>query len=53
MKPFSINLTDDNFAVIEELFFLDEDLLKSEAPLLKDLDVELDIFLEKLLSDVK
>jgi hypothetical protein len=52
-KPFSINLTDEDFTVIEELLFIDDELLRLDDPLLKDLDTDLDIFLEKLLSDVE
>ena len=46
IKPLSISLTDESFVVIEELLFLDD-------PLLKDLDADLDKFLDELLSDVK
>ncbi len=52
-KPFSINLTDEDFTVIEELLFIDDEVLRIDDPLLKDLDAELDDFLDKLLSDVK
>lgn len=52
-KPFSINLTDEEFTVIEELLFIDDDLLRLDDPLLKDLDADLDDFLDKLLSDVE
>lgn len=53
MKPFSVSLTDDDFVVIEELLFLDDEVLRADDPLLKDLDAELDDFLAKLLSDVE
>lgn len=53
MKPFSVNLTDEDFSVIEELLFLDDENLRLDDPLLKDLDAELDDFLANLLSDVK
>lgn len=53
LKPFSISLTDDDFTVIEELLFLDDENLRLDDPLLKDLDADLDDFLAKLLSDVK
>lgn len=53
MKPFSVSLTDEDFAVTEELLFIDDDTLRADDPLLKDLDAELDEFLTKLLSDVK
>ena len=52
MKPFSVSLTDEDFVVIEELLFLDDEVLRADDPLLKDLDAELDDFLAKLLSDV-
>jgi hypothetical protein len=51
MKPFSVNLVDDNFVEIEELLFIDNDTFRLDDPLLKDLDVELDDFLDHLLSD--
>lgn len=53
LKPLSINLTDEDFVVIEEILFLDDDTLRLDDPLLKDLDKDLDDFLDKLLSDVK
>jgi len=53
VKPFSISLTDEEFTVIEELLFIDDDMLRLDDPLLKDLDNDLDDFLEKLLSDVE
>lgn len=52
LKPFSISLTDEDFGVIEELLFLDDDILRLDDPLLKDLDADLDKFLDDLLSDV-
>lgn len=53
VKPFSVNLTDEDFVVIEELLFIDDDTLRLDDPLLKDLDADLDNFLAKLLSDVE
>lgn len=53
MKPFSVSLTDEDFVVIEELLFLDDELFRADDPLLKDLDADLDDFLAKLLSDIK
>lgn len=53
LKPLSISLTDEDFVVIEEILFLDDDTLRLDDPLLKDLDKDLDDFLDKLLSDVK
>jgi hypothetical protein len=51
--PFSISLTDENFTVMEELLFLDDENTRIDDPLLKNLDEELDNFLHELLSDVK
>jgi hypothetical protein len=51
VKPFSVSYTDEEFAVIEELLFLDNDLFRLDDPLLKDLDTELDEFITNLLSD--
>lgn len=53
LKPFSVNLTDEDFTIIEELLFIDDDVLRLDDPLLKDLDADLDDFLDKLLSDVE
>ena len=53
VKPLSISQTDESFVVIEELLFLDDDTLRLDDPLLKDLDADLDDFLAKLLSDVE
>ncbi|MDR3143178.1 MAG: hypothetical protein LBU37_15845 [Tannerellaceae bacterium] len=52
LKPFSVNLVDDNFIEIEELLFIDNDIFRLDDPLLKDLDAELDDFLNHLLSDM-
>lgn len=52
MKPLSVSLTDEDFVVTEELLFLDDDTLRLDDPLLKNLDEDLDDFLTKLLSDV-
>jgi hypothetical protein len=52
LKPFSVNLVDDNFVEIEELLFIDNDVFRLDDPLLKDLDAELDDFLNHLLSDM-
>lgn len=53
LKPFSISLTNEDFVEIEELLFIDDDMLRLDDPLLKDLDKDLDNFLAKLLSDVE
>lgn len=52
LKPFSVNLVDDDFVEIEELLFIDNDTFRLDDPLLKDLDSELDDFLNNLLSDM-
>lgn len=52
-KPFSINLVDEDFTVVDELLFIDDEMLRLDDPLLKDLDAELDDFLDKLLSDIE
>jgi hypothetical protein len=51
LKPFSVNLVDDNFVEIEELLFIDNDTFRLDDPLLKDMDTELDDFLDHLLSE--
>ena len=53
VMPFSVSLTDENFTVLEELLFLDDDNARLDDPLLKNLDEDLDNFLRELLSDVK
>lgn len=53
IKPLSVSLTDESFVVIDELLFLDDENLRLDDPLLKDLDADLDEFLSKLLSDVE
>ena len=50
MKPLSVSLTDEDFVVIEELLFIDDDMLRLDDPLLKDLDADLDDFLANLLA---
>lgn len=52
-KPFSVNLVDDDFIIMEELLFLDDENLKLESGSLIDLDKELDDFLRNLMSDVE
>ena len=53
VKPFSVSLTDEDFVVIEELLFIDDDMLQLDDPSLKDLDTDLDNFLANLLADVE
>ncbi|GHV54282.1 hypothetical protein FACS1894181_18180 [Bacteroidia bacterium] len=52
LKPFSISLVDEDFSVIEELLFIDDDTFRLDDPLLKDLDADLDSFLKDILSDM-
>jgi len=52
-KPFSVSLVNDSFDVVEELLFLDDDTLKLDDELWKDMDKELNVFLKNLLSDTK
>ena len=52
-RPFSIELIRPDFSVIEDLLFLDEDLIKIEPPLLDGVGEELDRFLDELLEDLK
>jgi hypothetical protein len=51
-KPFSISIVDDDFNVLEELLFIDDDTVRIDDPLLQNLDSELDSFLAGLLSDM-
>ncbi len=53
MRPLSVSLTDDEFVVVEELLFIDDEVYRLDDPLLKDLDADLDDFLAKLLSDIE
>ena len=53
MKPLSVSLTTEDFSVIEELLFLDEEFLRFDDPILKDMDKDLNDFLDKLFSDMK
>ena len=52
-RPFSIELIRPDFSVIEDLLFLDEDLIKIEPPLLDGVGEELVRFLDELLEDLK
>lgn len=53
VKPFSIELVEEDFSTIEELLFIDDDLLKIDDPLLEGLNEDLDKFLDNLLGDIK
>jgi len=50
-KPFSFVLEDDNQETIEELYYVDEDLIVLSDDLLKDMDKDLDDFFEKLMKE--
>jgi hypothetical protein len=49
-KPFSVNLVNEDFDQIEELLFLDGDMIKTDGSSLLDLDSELSGFLKDLLK---
>lgn len=50
-RPFSIELVTDSFETIEELLFLDDELVKVTTPLLENLDKDLSEFIDQLLSN--
>jgi len=50
VKPFTISLIDKNFAVMEELFFLDDDTIKLEGDMWSDIEKDLDNFMKNLLQ---
>lgn len=50
--PFSINLADEDFVVIEELLLIDDDsVIHLENDFMKRMDQEFDDFLDKLMKD--
>ena len=49
-KPFTISLVDSYFAVEEELFFLDDQTVKSGGDLWSNMNRELDEFLKNLMK---
>ena len=49
-RPFSVVLVNDAFESIDELLFLDDELIKVSLPLLENLDEELNSFINQLLS---
>jgi hypothetical protein len=51
IRPFSVLLVDDEFEIKEELMRLDEDNLVLDDEFVKNLDRELDDFLDNLLAD--
>lgn len=50
-KPFSIALVDEQFVSVEELLFVDDEVLQLTTPLLSNLDEELGQFIKDLLQD--
>lgn len=48
--PLNISIVDDEHNIIEELYFLDNDMVTFSEPLLSGYDDELDSFLKNLLS---
>jgi hypothetical protein len=52
LKPFSVSLVDEDFSILEELLFLDENIFRLDDPLLKDLDEDLNRFLKELLPEL-
>ena len=50
-KPFPFVLEDDNQESIQELFYVDEDIIVLNNDLLKDMDKDLDDFFDKLMKE--
>lgn len=50
IKPFTVSLTDKEFAVSDELFFLDDDTMKLEGNIWPEMEKDLDNFLKNLLQ---
>ena len=49
-KPFAVSLVDKDFIVLEELFFLDDDMVKVSNAYWKTIEKDLDDFLDNLLK---
>jgi len=49
-KPFTVSLVDKDFIVLEELFFLDDDTIKINDAIWKNIEKDLDNFIENLLQ---
>jgi hypothetical protein len=49
-KPFTVSLTDKDFVVSEELFFLDDDAIKLEGNIWTEMEKDLNNFLKNLLK---
>jgi len=50
VKPFTVSLVDKDFIVLEELLFLDDDRIKINNIIWKNIEKELDDFIENLLK---
>lgn len=53
VKPLSVELVDDEMNSLEQLLFLDDDIILLDEPLLKDLNSDLNKFMDELLGDIK
>ena len=51
LKPYSFVLEDDDHENVEELYLVDDDIVIIDEELMKDLDSDLDNFLNNLLKD--
>ena len=49
-KPFTVNLVDKDFGILEELYFSDDDTMKKNGTTWKDIEKDLDDFLKNLLQ---
>ena len=49
IKPFTVSLIDKDFIVLEELFFLDDDMIKLNNTIWTNIEKELDDFIKNLL----
>ncbi|MDY6122168.1 MAG: hypothetical protein SPI72_03730 [Porphyromonas sp.] len=49
--PLSVQLVGEDFELIEELLFLDDDLVRLDDPLLQGYDKDLDEFIAKILAE--
>ncbi len=53
VKPLSVELVDDGMNSLEQLLFLDDDIILLDEPLLKGLNSDLNKFMDELLGDIK
>lgn len=49
-KPFTVNLVDEDFLIVEELIFIDDDTVQLDHDLWNNLDKELDDFFNDLMK---